>query len=306
VRLLLIANESASSVTARSRVIVTNALGTDHDLEVATTNRRGHATRLAEDAARDGIDVVVVLGGDGTLNEAATGLAGTTTALGALPGGSTNVYARSLGFENESVAAVVQLLNALAAGSFRRVPIGVANGRTFLFHIGIGFDAAVVERVERRGHLKRWLGHPLFAYSTVMTHVRDYDHKTPNVRVVLDSGEELPDTFELICLASDPYTYLGSRALRLAARADLNAGLALVSLTDLGFFKTAGNLAQAARAKPLNNRKGIDYREAVRALTVSGISRPIPYQVDGDFLGYVDSLSIAHQPAALRVVDPNF
>lgn len=303
-RLLLIANESASSVTARSRVMVTNALSADHDLEVASTNRRGHATRIAEDAARDGVDVVVVLGGDGTLNEAATGLAGTNTALGALPGGSTNVYARSLGFENESIAAAAQLLNALAADSFRRVPIGVVNGRTFLFHIGIGFDAAVVERVERRGHLKRWLGHPLFAYSTIATHMRGYDHQTPNIRVVLDSGETLAQTFQLVCLASDPYTYLGSRPLRLASRADLNAGLALVSLSNLGFLRTAGNLLRAARAKSLDNRKGIEYREGVRSLTVSGCNHPFPYQVDGDFLGYVDQLAISHQSSALRVVDP--
>ena len=83
VRLLLVVNSSASSVTARGRVVITKALSADHDVTVAETTRRGHATRLAQGAAADGVDVVVVLGGDGTLNEAANGLAGTDTALAA-------------------------------------------------------------------------------------------------------------------------------------------------------------------------------------------------------------------------------
>ncbi|MDQ6840587.1 MAG: diacylglycerol kinase family lipid kinase, partial [Actinomycetota bacterium] len=81
-RLLLVVNASASSVTARSRVVIHRALAADHHVTVAETSRRGHATRLAQGAASEGVDVVVVLGGDGTLNEAANGLAGTSTALG--------------------------------------------------------------------------------------------------------------------------------------------------------------------------------------------------------------------------------
>ena len=82
-------------MTPRRRVRIQRALGRHHRLEVAETSSRGHATRLARGAARDGIDVVVVAGGDGTLNEAADGLAGTETALAPLPGGSTNVFART-------------------------------------------------------------------------------------------------------------------------------------------------------------------------------------------------------------------
>src|SRR5947209_18111454 len=86
-KLLLIVNSSASSVTARGRVVIQKALAADHDVTVAETSRRGHATRLAQGAAKESTDVVVVLGGDGTLNEAANGLAGTATALAPLPGG---------------------------------------------------------------------------------------------------------------------------------------------------------------------------------------------------------------------------
>ena len=99
-KVLLLVNSSASSVTARSRVVIQKALSADHDVETATTSRRGHATRLAQGAAAEGVDAVVVLGGDGTLNEAANGLAGSATALGVLPGGSTNVFARTIGMTN--------------------------------------------------------------------------------------------------------------------------------------------------------------------------------------------------------------
>ena len=85
-RLLLIVNTSASFVTARARVVIHKALSADHDVVLKETNRRGHAARLAQGAAADGLDAAIVLGGDGTLNEAANGLAGSQTALGVLAG----------------------------------------------------------------------------------------------------------------------------------------------------------------------------------------------------------------------------
>src|SRR4249920_1313321 len=97
-------------MTAGRRVKIQRALGDRHRLEVAETYRRGHATRLARAAAREGMDAVVVLAGDGTLNEAADGLAGSQTALAPLPGGSTNVFARAIGVADDPVEATGQLL----------------------------------------------------------------------------------------------------------------------------------------------------------------------------------------------------
>ena len=155
-------NSFASSVTARNTVVVHRRLSRDHDVEIVETNRRGHATRFAHDAARRGVDVVVGFGGDGTLNEVATGIAGTDTALGVLPGGSTNVFARTIGLPNDPVAAVELLADGIDAGDLRPIGLGQVNGRFFCFHTGVGYDAAVVATVERRASLKRWLGHPLF------------------------------------------------------------------------------------------------------------------------------------------------
>src|SRR6476620_5597248 len=163
-RLLLVVNASASSVTARGRVVIQKALSADHSVTMAETKRRGHAMRLAQGAANDGIDVVVCLGGDGTLNEVANGVAGTATALAPLPGGSTNVFARTIGYPNDPIEATGVLVGALARRQIRRVGVGRVNGRAFLFHTGVGFDAAVVAAVEERGELKRWAGHPLFMW----------------------------------------------------------------------------------------------------------------------------------------------
>ena len=178
-KVVLLVNSKASSVTPRSRVVIGKALSADHDVTLAETSRRGHATRLAQGAAASGVDVVVVLGGDGTLNEAANGLAGTGCALAPLPGGSTNVFARTIGLPNDPIEATGVLLEALARRSIRRVGLGSVNGRYFLFHTGVGFDAAVVEQVERRSGLKRYAGHPLFVYAGFDTWIRHFDRSRP-------------------------------------------------------------------------------------------------------------------------------
>jgi diacylglycerol kinase family enzyme len=207
---LLIVNTTASSVTARKRVVIQKALGADHDLEMMETSRRGHAARLARGAARRGVEVVAVLGGDGTLNEAADGLVGTDTALAPLPGGSTNVYARTLGIAHDPVDATSQLLGSLERRSFQRIGLGQVNGRYFLFHAGIGFDAAVVSWVERHSSIKRYAAHPLFVVAAFDTWLRTYDHSHGRFDVTLGSGEVIEDATLTIVSKTSPYTYMGN------------------------------------------------------------------------------------------------
>src|SRR6185436_10991708 len=189
-------------------------------------------------AASGGTDVVVVLGGDGTLNEAANGLARTRCALAALPGGSTNVFARTIGLPNDPIDATSDLLDALAQGSIQRVGLGSVNGRYFLFHVGMGFDAAVVAQVERRSGLKRYAGHPLFVFAGFDTWIRHYDRSRPRFAVHYADGTVIDDGYLSICLNTSPYTYLGNRPLDLAPEATLERGLALVTLRTLAFFRT--------------------------------------------------------------------
>jgi diacylglycerol kinase family enzyme len=286
-------------------VVIQKALSADHDVTLAETGRRGHATRLAQGAAADGYDVVVVLGGDGTLNEAANGLAGSQCALGVLPGGSTNVFARTIGLANDPIEATGELLGALGRpDSARRIGMGSVNGRYFLFHVGVGFDAAVVEQVERRSGLKRWAGHPLFVYAGFATWFRHYDRKGPAMCVRFPDGSSLDDAYMAICLNTNPYTFLGNVPLNLAPETTLDAPITLVTFRSLGFVTILRVVASAAGYGPPPRRyRKIDYRPGLTGFTVLG-RRPIPYQVDGDYLGTGEEFIFRYEPAVLRLVMP--
>jgi diacylglycerol kinase family enzyme len=315
VRLLLLVNTSASSVTPRSRVVIQKALAADHDLTVAETSRRGHAARLAQGAVASGVDAVVVLGGDGTLNEAANGLAGSTTALGILPGGSTNVFARTIGVANDPIEATGQLLSALGRGSTRRVGLGTVNDRYFLFHVGMGFDAAVVAQVERRGSLKRYAGHALFVYAAFATFLRHYDRSRPRFAVQYGPGRTcdgrapaavIDDAYLAVCLKTNPYTFLGNLPLNLAPEAGFDRGLSLVAFRNLDFLTIVAVVISALRSgprRPETHRRRVVHVSDRDEITVTGYG-PFPYQVDGDYLGDAESLQLRFVPDALTLVVP--
>jgi diacylglycerol kinase family enzyme len=304
VKILFLVNSSASSVTPRSRVVIRKALSADHEVTLAETKRRGHATRLAQGAAASGAEVVVVLGGDGTLNEAANGLAGSSCALAALPGGSTNVFARTIGLPNDPIEATGQLLDALARRSIRRIGLGSVNGRYFLFHTGVGFDAAVVAQVEKRAELKRYAGHPLFVYASFATWFRHYDHKEPRFAVDHADGTTIDDGYLTIVMNTNPYTYLGNRPLNLAPETTLDTGLAAVTLRTMRFAPTMRVIASVlGTGKALRRSRWVDHRTDVPALEIRAYT-PVPYQVDGDYLGEVDALIFRHEPAVLDLLLP--
>jgi diacylglycerol kinase family enzyme len=273
-------------------------------VSLAETSRRGHATRLAQGAAADGVDVVVVLGGDGTQNEGANGLAGTETALAVLPGGSTNVFARTIGLPNDPIEATGVLLDALAKQSMRKVGLGSVNDRYFLFHTGVGFDAAVVRQVERRDTFKRWFGHPLFIYATVVTWLRHYDRRHPHFGVHFHDGV-VDDGYFTVVMNTSPYTFLGNRPFDIAPEATFDRGLVAVTVRSLG-MSMATTLARTAFMNPrtLRNSRSVDFRTDLESFEILG-HRPFPYQVDGDYLGEVDRLQFRHEPNALNLVLPD-
>ncbi len=300
-------------MTARARVVIQKSLAADHDVTVAETSRQGHATRLAQGAAAKGTDAVIVLGGDGTLNEAANGLAGTDTALGVLPGGSTNVFARTIGMTNDPIEATGELLAALGTGlgGIRSVGLGDVNGRRYLFHVGVGFDAAVVAQVERRSALKRYLGHAFFAYSALSTWAT-YDRRHPHFSVTMTTldGDEVTvdDGYFAILMNTNPYTFLGERPFNLAPGTDLSTPLTAVVLRSLGAPTIAGLAAAALRNRDrsapteFRHRRATMVRDVVRARLTGFAS--VPYQMDGEPLGQADVLSFRWEPDSLRLVMP--
>jgi diacylglycerol kinase family enzyme len=303
-RVLLVVNSAASSVTARRRVIIQRILGDGTDLYVAETRRRGHATALARAAVRSGTDAVVVLGGDGTLNEVATALAGTECALAALPGGSTNVFARTIGLPDDPVGAAAVVASALRQRSIRPIGLGEVNGRFFCFHTGIGWDAALVEIVERHSELKRYAGHPLFIFAGLRTFLGGYDRRRGHFRVVFDDGEAIEDAYFCLVMNSDPYTYVGSRPFTVCPAADLHRPLSVLAFTRLQVRDFLPVVVDAlADRSGVSPRAHLQIRTGVHGLRIER-STSMPYQLDGDFLGEADQLVFRHHPDAVGLVVP--
>ena len=314
-RVLLLVNPAASSVTTRARVGVERILRGAFATDTVETTRRGHAVALTRDAVREAYDVVAVLAGDGTLNEAGGGLAGSEVALAPLPGGSTNVFARTLGVAYAPEDAAHQLVASLRRGSQRRIGLGAAvaptqTERHFLFHLGMGFDAAIIRRMEARSYLKRHFAHPAFAVATIDTWLRHYD-RASRIRFRAASATGTAAREDVSALGpyavisnSDPYTYVGHRPLRIAPDASLDAALTVTVLTSLRLA-----LVLRAAASAVGN---IDFLatspEIVQVPDVGRVSvsadAPFPWQVDGDYLGEVERLEIGHRPDCLTVVTP--
>lgn len=295
-------NSFASAVNPRNTVAVHQHLARHHGVQVVETNERGHATRFAHDAADRGVDAVVAFGGDGTLNEVATGLAGSNTALMMLPGGSTNVFVRSLGASNDPVTALHQFSSGLDHENIHPISLGRANSRYFCFHAGIGFDATVVELVERRASLKRIVGQPLFALSALQAWFSTYDRKYPHFSVEVD-GKKTPNGYFTIVLNSNPYTFIGKQAVNLSTAASIDKKLVAITFRKMTLPLMLRTVVQAIRQDQISPSSGIEVRTDVESVKIEYAS-PFPYQLDGDYIGEQTSLQIDHCPEALRLVKP--
>jgi len=302
-RMLIIVNPYASTVSDRLKNLVVYALRAAYQVRAVETEARQHATALCRDAAREGYDVVVAFGGDGTVNEAANGLAGTRTPLTCLPGGRANVYCRLLGIPVDLVDATEQLLGLVDDWRPRPVDVGYANDRKFLFSAGVGLDASVVEQVDAHPRLKRRLGEWYYAATAVRTFNRRYLFHPPRVRAEL--GSEQADGVTVIVQNAATYTYFGERPVVMAEGAELDSGaLAGVVLTRASPVDVPTLLwrALSRRARFVRHRQVRPFA-GLRQLRVRSLDeRPLPLQVDGDFIGEAAEVEFGVQPGGLLVV----
>jgi diacylglycerol kinase family enzyme len=303
-RMLVIVNPYATTVSDRLKNLVVYALRSRYEVEAVETEARAHATELCRSAARRGYDVVVAFGGDGTVNEAANGLAGSETPLTCLPGGATNVFCRTLGIPADVVDAAEHLLRLADDFHPRQVDLGTVNGRYFVFGSGVGLDASVVERVDRRPHLKARLGEWYFSYAAVTTFSRRYLVRPPRLRLNVD-GREL-DGVTLIVQNSDPFTYFGRRPLRVGTEAGLDTGslsaTVLARATPLELATIAPRVL-SGRAETVARHRHVESLGAVDRVRVTAAGGgSLPLEVDGDFLGEFERVDYGVAPRALAVV----
>jgi diacylglycerol kinase family enzyme len=310
-RMLVIVNPYATTVSDRLRHLVVNALRGSYQVDAVDTERRLHATELCREAAAAGYDVVVAFGGDGTVNEAANGLAGSGVPLTCLPGGRVNVYCRVLGIPADVVDATEHLLGLADDWHPRQVDLGQINDRYFVINAGVGLDASVVEQVDAHPGLKTRFGEYYYVSVATSTFLRRYLRKPTRLSVTFDAlnpAGELPppvDGVTAIVQNGSPYTYFGKRPIELGSGSRLDSGdLAGVVLkrTTLLAIPTVTWRALASSREVGDHRQVHPFR-GVTAMTVrSQDERRLPLQVDGDYIGEAPEAVFRVAPGALTVV----
>jgi len=299
-RVLLIANARAGSVSVRTREVIAKALSADFKLEVVDTEARGHATDLARDAVDQGFDAVLAFGGDGTINEACQELVGTDVAFGLLPGGTTNVMARSLGIPRDPVDATAFAASHLRSGTKRRINVGRLGARYFLFSAGMGLDAAVVRRVEADPEGKRASADWTFLKKALATGFTEYRGADPTISLEVGSSPPEKVLFVIICNAR-PFTYFGRFPVDACPEASLEKGLDFLALTSIRTL-TIPRIAWSvfvSRSHPRwkNARYFADVTQGSLRAT-----QPMPVQVDGDYIGEIDRAIVRLVPDSLDLL----
>jgi diacylglycerol kinase family enzyme len=338
-RALVVVNPAATSTTAKMRDVLVRALASDLKLDVVETTHRGHGRELAGQAAAEGIDVVVSVGGDGTVNEVVNGLLENGPAphlpmLAVVPGGSTNVFSRALGRSRDPIEATAEILDSLRAGRTRLVSLGTVSAsgtsaapvsgvdpataavaaatdaaehdgwtppRWFVFAAGLGFDAEVIARVEaRRARGRRSTG-VLYVKEATSAFLLGRERRRPAMTLHLPGEPALDELF--LCLISNvsPWTYLGGRPVNPSPEASFDSGLDVFAMGRMGAVRMLHTLHQTLVREPDARGRGVHRRHDLEELSLTA-TRPQGWQVDGDHLGTATGLRVRHVPAALRVV----
>ncbi len=304
-RMLIIVNPYATTVSDRLRHLVVYALQGRFEVDAVDTEARGHATELCREAAHEGYDVVVAFGGDGTVNEAANGLLGSPTPLCCLPGGSANVFGKMLGIPGDVVDATEHLLAMADDWHPRRVDLGVVNGRCFTFASGLGLDASVVERVDANPKMKARLGPYFFTWVAVSTFLRRYLVSPPRLCVQAGENGETLEGVTAIVQNGSPFTYFQNRPIEIADGAALDSGALAGGVLHRATLLSMPSIAWRAfspRARVAGNRQISPLRDLTELNVRSADERPLPLQVDGDYLGEVTEARYSILPDALSVI----
>jgi diacylglycerol kinase family enzyme len=302
-RMLIIVNPYATTVSDRLKNLVVYALQGRYEVDATDTEGRDHATILCREAAQEGYDIVVAFGGDGTVNEAANGLAHSPTPLTCLPGGATNVYCKMLGVSRDIVDATERLLRVADDWAPRRVDLAHVNGRAFTFSAGYGLDASVVRRVDAHPRLKARLKQWYFAYAAVGTFTKEYVVRPPRLEAHV-GGEVLRGVTALV-QNGDPYTYFGNRPVHVAEGLRLDDG----TIGGVMLERAAPIDIPTVTARLLSDRLRLARHKRISAFTsseemriFSADGRPVALQVDGDYIGDTVEAVFGVWPEALTVI----
>lgn len=308
--MLLIVNPYATTVSDRLKNLVVYALQGRFEVEAVATQAQNHATEIGREAQDGGYDVVVAFGGDGTLNEVANGLAGTDLPVAILPGGSTNVVARTLGMPNDVVDATEHLLSLADDWQPRKIDLGLVDDRYFVFSCGAGIDASVVKRVDRNPTLKGNAGPYYYSWAGISSFYRKYLVNPIRVRATVD-GREPVEGITAIVQNSDPFTYFASHPIRVCEGIEIDDGTLSIAVLKRAAQRDMPTLINRlfSETKPAARHKQVAHFDDVTHAVVETISqtkdgtmRPFPLQVDGDYIGERDQIELRVAPGAMSVI----
>ncbi|HEU4480457.1 MAG TPA: diacylglycerol kinase family protein [Actinomycetota bacterium] len=275
---VLVVNPFAGRLSHASREEVVTALAERFRLEVFTTTGRDTGIDLAHEAATNGVGLVIAFGGDGHVNEVVNGLAGTATALGIIPGGTMNVFARALGIPRDPMEAIEHLA-AVAGAAPRRVHLGRVDGRYFTFSAGCGFDAEAAELVERDIPNKRRFGEVFFYWSAFRVLAGTHRHRNPTMTLKGAFGE-VRVSMAIAC-NTGPYAYLAGRSVRIAPEVRLEGGLDVFALKRMRIEALPGYAWGSVVRGDVTKHRDAFYVRDLDSFSVSA-DEPFHRHVDGE------------------------
>ncbi|MFD4366332.1 diacylglycerol/lipid kinase family protein [Rhodococcus sp. NPDC058521] len=314
-RALLIVNPNATSTTPAGRDLLAHALSSRVRLEVAHTTHRGHAAELARQACDDGMGLIIVHGGDGTVNEVVNGLLGTPhpdsmravrvgpiPPIAVVPGGSANVFARSLGIAPDPVDATNQLIDLLSFRRKRTIGLAHCDNRWFTFNAGLGWDAQVCEAVDAH----RTDGKPASPARYVRAAVRSFFRTKgaePTLRVEILGHEPVEGVHYCFVSNSSPWTFFDKREVHTNPGTSFDSGLGVFAMQTTSLIATLRVTRQllVRGAKP--SAKKLFRVDDVPRIRVTATT-PIGLQMDGDYIGLRSEAEFVFVPNALDVVAP--
>jgi diacylglycerol kinase family enzyme len=297
---LLIVNPVARTVSKPTLAVIEKALSADFRLEVAETKQRGHASELGAQAVADGVDLVIVFSGDGTINEVVNALAGTETALGALPGGATNILVRALDLPLDPVEATGILIAKALDDDAERLHLGRADGRYFAVNCGAGVDAAAMRRLDAQFPKTKSTFDRAAFRAVARELLVGYAGRRPDLIVQVDERDPVP-SLSVMVGRTDPYTYFRDRGIRMTPEASLDEGLDVLSVRKLRRRSVPRIAWQVFGSARHVQGRDIDYWHDANRVRVES-NTPFPVQVDGDVLRERTHLEVTLARDALWVV----
>ncbi|MEB3022639.1 diacylglycerol/lipid kinase family protein [[Mycobacterium] crassicus] len=315
-RAVLIVNPNATSTTAAGRDLLAHALKSRLDLTVVHTDYRGHAIEIGQAAARDGIDLVIAHGGDGTVHGVVNGLLGAPgspppkhlPAVAVVPGGSANVFARSLGIAPDPIAATNQLIELLngpgGQPSWRRIGLIDCGERWSVLNAGMGVDGEVVAAVEaerEKGHTVTALRYVRAAVPAVLATTR----REPTLTLQLGDDEQLTGVHFVFVSNCSPWTYADQRCVWTNPDTTFESGMGVFATTSMKVLPTLRLVRQMLSKRPKLRAKQLIRDDDVAMLRVDAGDTPIATQIDGEYLGLRSTMTFRAVPDALSVVAPS-